>query len=70
MESVKEQRIGVQFHFQAGKTAIKTHNILCEAYNNYASSETMIYKWFKCFKNGRTSTDDDERSGQLQDPNL
>jgi hypothetical protein len=26
-------------------------------------SQTMTYKWFKCFKNGRISTDDYKQSG-------
>jgi hypothetical protein len=27
-------------------------------------SQMMTYEWFKCFKNGRTLMDDNERSGQ------
>jgi hypothetical protein len=45
--------------------------MLCGAWSNDASSKTITYKWFKHFKNGRTSTDDNEQSGQsqTQDPN-
>jgi hypothetical protein len=65
MESVKEQRIcGMsKFCFRVGKTAAETRNMLCEAYNDDALSQTMTYDWFKFFKNGRTSTDDNERCG-------
>jgi hypothetical protein len=63
MESVKEQRICVKFCFRVGKTAAETHNMLLEAYSDDASSQTMTCKWFKRFKNGRTSIDDDQQSG-------
>jgi hypothetical protein len=37
---------------------------LREAYGDHALSQTTTYKWFKRSKNGRTSMDDDEQSGQ------
>jgi hypothetical protein len=37
--------------------------MLREAYGDDASSQMMTYEWFKRFKNGRTSTDD-EQSGR------
>jgi hypothetical protein len=61
---VKEQRICVKLCFKVGKTAPETHNMVHEAYSDDASSQTTTYKWFKHFKNGTTSTDDGERSGQ------
>jgi hypothetical protein len=63
MESVKEQRICVKFCSRVGKTAAETHNMLLEAYDDDALSQMTTYERFKRFKNGRTSTDDDERSG-------
>jgi hypothetical protein len=63
MESVKEQRISVEFCFKVGKTAAETH-MLCEAYNDDASIRTMTYEWFKRFRTGRISTDDDELHGR------
>jgi transposase len=62
MESVKEQRIYVKFCFEVGKTGAETH-VLCEAYRDGGLSQTMTYEWFKRFKNGRTSMDED-RSGR------
>jgi hypothetical protein len=38
--------------------------MLCGAYGDHALSLTITYKWFKRSKNGRTSMDDDEQSGQ------
>jgi hypothetical protein len=37
--------------------------MLHEAYSDDASSHMTTYEWFKRFKNGRTSMDD-EQSGQ------
>jgi hypothetical protein len=61
---LKEQIICVQFSFLVGKTASETHNVLHEAYSDDALSQTVTHKWFKCFKSGRASTDDDEQSGR------
>jgi hypothetical protein len=58
----KEQRICIKFCIEVGKTAAETHNMLREAYGDDALNQTTTYEWFKSFKNGRTSTDDDERS--------
>jgi hypothetical protein len=64
MKSVKKQRICVKFCFKVGKRAAETHDMLHEAYSNDALSQTMTYEWLKRFRNGRTSTDDDELSGK------
>jgi hypothetical protein len=50
-------------HPKGGKMAAETHNMLHEAFCNDASSQVMTSNWFKHFENGRTTTDDDERSG-------
>jgi hypothetical protein len=63
MKSVKEQRLCVKFCFKVGKTAAETHMLL-EAYGDDALSQTTTDEWFKPFENGRTSTDDNERSGR------
>jgi hypothetical protein len=39
--------------------------MLHEAYGDDASSQMMICEWFRCFKNGRASLDDDELSDRL-----
>jgi transposase len=38
--------------------------MLPEAYSDDACRQMTTYEWFKRFKNGRTSTDDDEQSGR------
>ena len=35
-----------------------------EAFGDNALGLTLTYEWFKTFKNGRMSVDDDERSGR------
>jgi hypothetical protein len=37
--------------------------MLLEAYDKDASSWRMTHGWFICFRNIRTSVDDDKRSG-------
>jgi hypothetical protein len=62
-ESVKEQGICDKFPFKVGNTAAETHNMMRKAYSDDTLSQMTTYEWFKCFKNGRTSTNDDEWSG-------
>jgi hypothetical protein len=35
-----------------------------QAFGDDALAQPQIYNWFNRFKNGRTSVDDDERSGR------
>jgi hypothetical protein len=56
---LKEQRICANFYFTVGKTAPGTRK-LCKAYGDESWSYMMAYEWFKHFKNGRASTDDDD----------
>ena len=64
MTDVKEQRILIKFCFKLGKTAAETHKMLKEAFGDNSLGQTQAYEWFKHFKNGRISVDDDERSGR------
>jgi hypothetical protein len=64
MTDVKEQRICFIFCFKLGKTAAETQKMLKETFGDNALGLTQTYVWFKRFKNGRMSVDDDERSGR------
>ncbi|GFG30152.1 hypothetical protein Cfor_00898 [Coptotermes formosanus] len=64
MTDVKEQRICIKFCFKFGTTAAETHQMLKEAFGDNALDQTQTYEWFKRFKNGWVSVDDDERSGR------
>jgi hypothetical protein len=62
IELVKEQKRFVKFCYKVRKTAAETHSMFREAYTDDALSQTTTCEWFKRFKNGRTSADDDELS--------
>jgi hypothetical protein len=64
MTDVKEQRICLKFCFKLGKTAAETHKMLKEAFGDNALGLTHTCGWFKRFRNGRMSVDDDQRSGR------
>jgi len=50
--------------FQFLKTAAETHRMLQEAFGDNAMSQSKTFLWYIRFKDGRTSVDDDERSGR------
>ncbi|KAG5336861.1 GVQW3 protein, partial [Acromyrmex charruanus] len=53
-----EQRACIKFCFKLGKTATETHEMMKTV------SCTVTFDWFKRFKEGRQSLDDDARSSQ------
>jgi hypothetical protein len=59
MMDVKEQRICVKFCFTLSKMAGETHKMLNEAFDDNALGQTPTYEWFKCFKNGWMSVDEE-----------
>jgi hypothetical protein len=61
MSDFKEQRICIKFCFKLKKTAVETHRMLVEAFGDNAMSQSKPFLWYKRFKDGRTSVDDDER---------
>lgn len=63
MADLREQRVCIKFCFKLGKTAAKTHQMLKQAFGDNSLGQKQTYDWYKRFKNGRTSTDDD-RSGR------
>jgi hypothetical protein len=63
MADLREQRVCTTFCFKLGETAAETHHMLKQAFGNNRLGQTQNYVWYKRFKNGRISTDDD-RSGR------
>jgi len=64
MTDFKEQRTCIKFCFNLKETAAETHRMLQEAFGDNAMSQRKTFLWYKRFKDGRTSVDDDERSGR------
>lgn len=64
MDNVKEQRICIKFCFKLKKTAAETHRMLTEAFGESALSQARTFEWFKRFKEGRESVEDDKHSGR------
>ena len=58
-----KQRAAIDFCVKLGKTFTETHQMLQNAYGNDCLSCTQVYEWFRRFKSGRETLDDDERSG-------
>ena len=63
MSVFHEQRIYVKFCVKIGKYVTKTFEMLKIAFGEEAMCRTRTYVWWKHFKEGRTSVDDDPRSG-------
>jgi len=47
-----------------GKTGSETFEMLKQAFGDSCMSRSQTFEWFGLFKNGRTSTANDDRSGQ------
>jgi len=65
MKDLEEQRVCVKFCFKWGKTFTETFHMLQEAYGEDCLSRTLSHKWYQGFKSGRTSIEDDPKSGRL-----
>jgi len=60
MSVFHEQRICVKI----GKSVTETFEMLKIAFREEAMGKTQTYEWWKRFEEGRTSVDDDPRSGR------
>jgi hypothetical protein len=64
MGDFHEQRICVKFCFKLVKSFSETFEMLKQAFEDEAMSRTQSHEWYIRFKEGRTSTEDNERSGR------
>ena len=60
MKNPKEQRVCVKFCFKLGETFTETFQMLQQA---YCLSRTQCHEWYQSFKSGRTSIEDNPKSG-------
>ena len=63
MAEVDEQRVCIKFCVRLGKTGSETFEMLKQAFGDSCMSHSRT-EWFGHFKNGRTSTANDDRSGR------
>jgi transposase len=59
-----EQRVNIKFCYKLGKTATETHEMLVHVYRTEAVSRKSVYDWFKRFRDGKETTEDEPRSGR------
>ncbi|KAJ8955159.1 hypothetical protein NQ318_009052 [Aromia moschata] len=59
-----EQRVNLKFLVNLEKTFIEAYAILKEVYKNKCLFRTQVFEWFKRFKEGRETTEDDQRPGR------
>ncbi|XP_025421236.1 protein GVQW3-like [Sipha flava] len=64
MDNISEQRVCIKFCFKIGKNATETFELIKLAFGNVALSRGVTFDWFKRFKDGRISIEDDHRPGR------
>lgn len=64
MDNVTEQRIVIKFLQREGETAANVYRRLRNVYSKNSMSQPRVYEWFKRFRDGRKSTENDVRSGR------
>jgi hypothetical protein len=64
MDMKLEQRTNIKFCVKLSKSGADTFEMILRAYRNEAMSCARCFDWHACFKRGRTSLEDDERSGR------
>ncbi|KAJ4447940.1 hypothetical protein ANN_09949, partial [Periplaneta americana] len=62
--SAMEQRVNIKFCYKLGKTATETHGMLVQVYGREAVSRKCVYEWFKRFREGKETIEDEQRSGR------
>jgi hypothetical protein len=65
MDVKLEQIAKTKFCVKLGKSGAETFEMICRADRNEAISHSRCFEWNAHFKRGRTSLEDDERSGRL-----
>jgi hypothetical protein len=64
MTDVKEQRIWIKFCRKLSRMAAEIYQMPKAAFGGNALGQMQTYEWFKLFKNGWMSVNNDKRSGQ------
>ena len=59
-----EQRYAIKFMQKEGETCTNAYSRLRAVYGEQCLSRTRVFEWFKRFRDGRASTDNNSRSGR------
>lgn len=59
-----EQRSAIKFCVRLGKSFADTHAMIRHGFGDEALSRTTVFTWWKRFKEGRETLEDDERCGR------
>ncbi|KAL4148085.1 hypothetical protein QTP88_002389 [Uroleucon formosanum] len=63
MDNISKQRTCIKFCLKIGKNATETFELIKLAFGDLALSRCVTFDWFKCFKEGRISIEDNHRPG-------
>ena len=64
MKDLEEQHVCIKFCFKLANTFMETIQMLQQAYGEDCLSHTQCHEWYQCFKSGRTSFEDNPKSGR------
>jgi len=64
MKDLEEQRVCDKFCFKFGKTFTETFQMLQQAYGEACLNRKPCHEWYERFESGRTSIEDDPKSGR------
>ena len=59
-----EQRANIKFCYKLGRTVTETREMLVQVYGREAVSRKCVCEWFKRFRKGKETTDDEPRPGR------
>ena len=69
-EDTLEEQYAIKFCFKLGKNATETYRMLQTAFRPSCINRATVFEWHKRFKEGRKSVRDDERSKEVNTPEL
>ena len=59
-------RVCMPYDFKQGKTAVESHRILSEVFENAVPSLLQCQRWFQRFQDGHETLEDEERGHNPQ----
>jgi hypothetical protein len=62
MSTLPEQHVCIKFHFKLGETFTKAFERSQKVFGDETVSHMMTHEWYRRFKDGQTSTEDNSHS--------